>query len=98
MTTGQSTTNERNTISYGAYLRSYFEDGERFQETAITYRRRSLHHTRSLRAYLAIEVGPFVKIRPREIELAKVSRVVHVGKQWIHVRRGADTCLIKIKY
>lgn len=101
MTIGQSTTNERESIirfhvAGIAYLRSYFEDGERFQETTITYRCRSLHDARPLRAYLAIQVRPFVKIRPGEIELAKVSRVVHVGEQWIHVRRGADTCERKI--
>lgn len=62
------------------YLRSYFVDGQRFQEAAITNGRRSLYDTRSLRTDLAIEAGPFVKIRPGEIDLAKISRIVHVIK------------------
>lgn len=62
------------------YLRSYFEDGQRFQEAAITNGRRSLYDTRSLRTDLAIEARPFVKIRPGEIDLAKISRIVHVIK------------------
>lgn len=73
-----------------AYLGCYFKDRQRLDESTITNGRCTLHNARSLGTDFAVQARSLVEVRSGEIQLAQVPRVVHVIKERVHVRGGAD--------
>nr|CAD7588254.1 unnamed protein product [Timema genevievae] len=58
----------------------------RSDESPIPNGTRSLDHCASFGADLSVEVGPLVKVCPREVHLSEVSHVVHVVQEGVNAK------------